>query len=471
MLQIGPYSLDSLVVLAPMAGVTDLPFRRLCRHLGAGLVVSEMVTSDTTLWSSRKSQLRLNHDNEIEPRSVQIAGGDPSMMATAARLNVEHGAQIIDINMGCPAKKVCKKAAGSALMKDERLVAEILQAVVGAVDVPVTLKIRTGWAIDQRNGLAIAKIAEDGGIQALAVHGRTKACAFKGDAEYDTIAEIKSALSIPIIANGDIDSPQKAQAVMAYTAADAVMVGRAAQGRPWICREIDHFLRHGDIVAPPKIGEVKSLLIEHLNALYAFYGEFMGPKIARKHVAWYLKASINNEAPNTGENTAAKNIGIDCFRRSFNRLEEAPQQLQAIAELFDQLPTHQGKWPHKWRPRKKPSRGNSSMKNIDTLPSSATTSIADSVSEGDQQKQHLSNAPVAQAQTLRDSVSVALNNYFAHLEGQDVTDVYEMVLSEVEAPLLEEVMKYTRNNQTRASTLLGLNRGTLRKKLKQYGLL
>lgn len=350
MLQIGPYTLDSRVVLAPMAGVTDLPFRRLCRRLGAGLVVSEMITSDTKLWNTRKSQQRLNHSSsnhgdEIEPRSIQIAGGDPIMMAEAARMNVERGAQIIDINMGCPAKKVCKKAAGSALMKDEGLVADILAAVVSATDVPVTLKIRTGWATDQRNGLTIAKIAQDCGIQALAVHGRTKACAFKGDAEYDTIAEIKSALSIPVIANGDIDSPQKAKAVMDYTEADAVMIGRAAQGRPWICREIDHFLRHGDIVAPPKIGQVRSILLEHLNALYAFYGEFMGVKIARKHVAWYLKASITDETQeteifDTEQNTVTTSINNDCFRRIFNQIENAPQQLQAITDYFNQLPTY-----------------------------------------------------------------------------------------------------------------------------------
>lgn len=327
MFQIGPYQLASRVVLAPMAGVTDLPFRQLCRRFGAGLVVSEMVTSDTRLWNTRKSQQRLNHAGESEPRSVQIAGGDPQMMATAARLSAERGAQIIDINMGCPAKKVCKKAAGSALMKDEQLVADILRAVVEAVDVPVTLKIRTGWSSQHRNGVQVAKIAEDCGIAALAVHGRTRACAFQGEAEYDTIAEIVTALSIPVIANGDIDSPQKALQVMQHTGADAVMVGRAAQGRPWICREIDQFLRSGVIVEPPRRHEVRQILLEHLDALYAFYGEFMGVKIARKHLAWYLKASTVTEDQNSKQSTE--------FRRGFNQLESAEFQRQAIEEYFE----------------------------------------------------------------------------------------------------------------------------------------
>src|SRR5690606_40186081 len=240
MVQIGPYTLESCLILAPMAGVTDLPFRRLCRRMGAGLAVSEMVISDHRLWHTRKSRLRLDHRGEQEPRSVQIAGGEPLMMAEAARLNEAQGAQIIDINMGCPAKKVCNKAAGSALMKDEALVAEILHAVVRAVDVPVTLKIRTGWDRDNRNGLGIARIAEDAGIQALAVHGRTRADLYTGHAEYDTIAAIKQALSIPVLANGDVDSPQKARQVLEQTGADGLLIGRAAQGRPWIFREIAH---------------------------------------------------------------------------------------------------------------------------------------------------------------------------------------------------------------------------------------
>ncbi|ARN76304.1 tRNA dihydrouridine synthase DusB [Oceanicoccus sagamiensis] len=320
----------SRVVLAPMAGVTDLPFRQLCRRFGAGLVVSEMVTSDTRLWNTRKSQYRLNHDGEAEPRSVQIAGGDALMMAEAAKLNVERGAQIIDINMGCPAKKVCKKAAGSALLKDQALVTEILQAVVNAVDVPVTLKIRTGWSPEQRNGLDIARIAEDSGIAALAVHGRTRACRFNGEAEYDTIARIKAAVDIPVIANGDIDSPEKALQVMQYTGADAVMVGRAAQGRPWLCREIDQFISNGDVIESPGTAEIKGILLEHLNALHHFYGEFMGVKIARKHVGWYLQATSQQDEANTANNSAE-------FRKHFNQLDSASLQSDAIENYFQQI--------------------------------------------------------------------------------------------------------------------------------------
>jgi len=304
-----------------MAGVTDRPFRQLCRNLGAGLVVSEMVTSDTRLWNTRKSKLRLNHTGESEPRSVQIAGGDPEMMATAARMNADQGAQIIDINMGCPAKKVCKKAAGSALLKDEQLVQEILAAVVNAVDIPVTLKIRTGWSPEHRNGITIAKIAESEGIQALAVHGRTKACAYKGSVEYDTIAEIKSQLSIPVFANGDIQSPEDAKAVMNYTNADAVMIGRAAQGNPWIFQQINYFLEHNRKLPEPSNAEIKHLLIDHLNALYEFYGEFMGVRIARKHVGWYLQTQPNAKP----------------FRKIFNQLESAETQTEQVLVFFDKL--------------------------------------------------------------------------------------------------------------------------------------
>lgn len=319
MLKIGPYQLDSRVVLAPMAGVTDRPFRQMCKHYGVGLAVSEMVTSDSSLWNSRKSQYRLNHEGESGIRSVQIAGGDAAMMAEAAKLNEEMGADIIDINMGCPAKKVCKKSAGSALMKDETLVTEILQAVTSAVSVPVTLKIRTGWSPELRNGVNIARIAEDHGIAALAVHGRTRACAFKGEAEYDTIAAIKTAVDIPVIANGDIDSPSKAKQVIEHTGADAIMVGRAAQGRPWICNQIDQYLRNGVIVAPPSQHDVRQTLLKHLDALCAFYGEHMGVKIARKHVSWYLKEHNNNGS----------------FRKHFNQLDSAHEQRAAITEWFN----------------------------------------------------------------------------------------------------------------------------------------
>lgn len=316
--RIGPYTLPNRLILAPMAGVTDRPFRQLCRRLGAGLVVSEMVTSDVRLWNSRKSSLRLLHAGDPEPRSVQIAGGDPQMLAEAARKNVELGAQIIDINMGCPAKKVCNKAAGSALLRDEPLVREILEAVVGAVDVPVTLKIRTGWDRQNKNGITVAKIAEDAGITALAVHGRTRADLYTGEAEYDTIAAIKQAVSIPVFANGDIDSPQKAKAVLDATGADALLIGRAAQGRPWIFREIEHYLRTGEILPAPSLLEVERILLEHLAALHAFYGDLMGVRIARKHVGWYL----------------ATLPGAREFRAQFNRLDSTDAQCAHVRAFF-----------------------------------------------------------------------------------------------------------------------------------------
>lgn len=316
--RIGPYILPNRLILAPMAGVTDQPFRQLCRRLGAGLVVSEMVTSDVRLWNSRKSRLRLLHEGDPEPRSVQIAGGDPQMLAEAAVRNVELGAQIIDINMGCPAKKVCNKAAGSALMKDEKLVAEILEAVVGAVDVPVTLKIRTGWDREHKNGLEVAKIAEQAGIAALAVHGRTRADLYKGEAEYDTIAAIKQAISIPVFANGDIDTPEKARQVLEATGVDGLLIGRAAQGRPWIFREIDHYLATGKLLAPPALYEVEDILMQHLQALHAFYGDVMGVRIARKHVSWYL----------------ATLPGAREYRSRFNGLEDRDAQCASVRAFF-----------------------------------------------------------------------------------------------------------------------------------------
>ncbi|MCL7461910.1 tRNA dihydrouridine synthase DusB [Pseudomonas sp. NW5] len=321
--RIGPYTLPNRVILAPMAGVTDRPFRQLCRRLGAGLVVAEMLTSDVRLWHSRKSRLRMLHEGDPEPRSVQIAGGDPQMLAEAARRNVELGAQIIDINMGCPAKKVCNKAAGSALMKDEQLVGQILDAVVAAVDVPVTLKIRTGWDRDNKNGVRIARIAEQAGIAALSVHGRTRADLYTGEAEYQTIAAIREAVSLPLFANGDIDSPEKARAVLEATGADAVMIGRAAQGRPWIFREINHYLATGQHLPPPSADERQSILLEHLAALHAFYGAEQGVRIARKHVGWYL----------------ATLAGARDFRSHFNQLDCPDAQRQAVCAF---LATHQG---------------------------------------------------------------------------------------------------------------------------------
>jgi tRNA-dihydrouridine synthase B len=289
MLRLGPYTLANNLALAPMAGVTDLPFRLLCRRMGAGIAAGEMLTSDVRLWHTEKSRRRMDHSGESEPRVVQIAGGDPAMMIEAAQRNADAGAQVIDINMGCPAKKVCNKAAGSALMRDEPLVRSILEAVVKSVSVPVTLKMRTGWDVANRNAVAIARMAEDIGIQALAVHGRTRACMYQGDAEYETIRAIKQAVSIPIFANGDIDSPRKAKLVLELTGADAVMIGRSAQGRPWIFREIAAFLQTGEELPAPSIVEVRDIMLAHLRDLHAFYGEEAGVRVARKHVDWYAK--------------------------------------------------------------------------------------------------------------------------------------------------------------------------------------
>lgn len=320
-MQIGPYKLSNQLILAPMAGVTDRPFRQLCKKLGAGMAVSEMVASNSLLWGSEKTKRRANHDGETDPRSVQIMGADPQMMAEAARYNAENGAQLIDINMGCPAKKVCNVAAGSALLQNEKLVASILDAVVGAVDIPVTLKIRTGWDKDNRNGVAIARIAESAGIQSLAVHGRTRACAYKGEAEYDTIAAIKAAINIPVVANGDISTPEKAKLVLDYTKADALMIGRAAQGRPWIFREIDHYLKTGEKLPEPTTVEVRDILLEHLQNLYAFYGEYTGVRMARKHISWYSKGQRHGAA----------------FRQAVNRVETVEEQLQITKDFFEDL--------------------------------------------------------------------------------------------------------------------------------------
>lgn len=324
-MKIGLYTLPNNLFLAPMAGVTDRPFRQLCRRLGAGMAISEMITANKSLWASKKSLLRANHEGEPEPRAVQIAGTDPKMMAEAAQHNVDQGADIIDINMGCPAKKVCNVMAGSALLQNEKLVGEILKSVVNSVDVPVTLKIRTGWDIEHRNGVAIARIAEQSGIQALAVHGRTRACAYKGEAEFNTIAEIKSAIAIPVIANGDISSPEKAKQVLDYTQADALMIGRAAQGNPWIFQQINHFLTHGEHLNPPSIVEVQQILLEHLHTLYDFYGDYTGARMARKHIAWYSKG-LRNGNP---------------FRQQMNTLEQPQQQLDFTKQFFAQLQQQQ----------------------------------------------------------------------------------------------------------------------------------
>lgn len=319
--QIGPYQLRNNLIVAPMAGVTDRPFRQLCKHMGAGMAVSEMVASNSLLWGSEKTRRRANHDGEVDPISVQIAGADPQMLTDAARYNVDEGAQIIDINMGCPAKKVCNVMAGSALLKDEPLVARILETVVRAVNVPVTLKIRTGWDRSNRNAIIVAKIAQASGVKALAIHGRTRACGFSGDAEYETIAEVKSEIDIPVIANGDIDSPERVKHVLERTGADAVMIGRAAQGRPWMFREITHFLDTGLHLPPPEVEEIHRVLVAHLEDLYTFYGEQTGVRVARKHISWYTKGLAGSAA----------------FRHGMNQLQTCAEQLTAVNDFFAEL--------------------------------------------------------------------------------------------------------------------------------------
>jgi len=320
-MQIGSHALRNNLFVAPMAGVTDRPFRQLCKRFGAGLAVSEMVSSNSLLWGSEKTLRRANHDGEVEPISVQIAGADPQMMADAARYNVEQGAQIIDINMGCPAKKVCNTMAGSALLRDEALVGRILEAVVEAVDVPVTLKFRTGWDTTNKNALKIAEIAENSGIRLLSLHGRTRACGFSGRAEYETIREVRRSTRLPVVANGDITTPEEAKHVLEYTGADGLMIGRAAQGRPWIFREIEHYLATGEKLPPPLVSEIHAVLIGHLEDLYAFYGRDRGVKIARKHISWYTKGLAGSAG----------------FRNHMNQLATCEEQLAAVNGFFEGL--------------------------------------------------------------------------------------------------------------------------------------
>jgi tRNA-dihydrouridine synthase B len=318
-MRIGQYQLDNNIILAPMAGVTDRPFRELCRSLGAGLAVSEMLSSNPRVWNSKKSKLRMDYRNESGIRSVQISGSEPIEMAKVAQLSVQQGAQIIDINMGCPAKKVNKKRAGSALLPHPKLVQAILESVVDAVDVPVTLKIRTGWDPESINGVEIAQLAQQSGIQALAVHGRTRQCFYNGFAEYDTIKKIKENVTIPVIANGDITSVEKAKFVLDYTGADAIMIGRGAQGAPWIFNEINHYLKTGEQLAPLGPMEVSTILLGHVQALHDFYGEVMGPRIARKHVGWYLKEQDQ----------------LGYFKRQFNVINCAFEQLNALENFLN----------------------------------------------------------------------------------------------------------------------------------------
>jgi tRNA-dihydrouridine synthase B len=331
-MQIGQFTLANNVFAAPMAGVTDRPFRQLCKQLGAGYAVSEMVTSRRDLWTSLKTSRRADHTGEVAPIAVQIAGTDPEMMAEAAAYNLERGAQIIDINMGCPAKKVCNKWAGSALMQNEALAVSIAEAVVAVCapqNVPVTLKMRTGWCAEQRNAVVLARAFEGVGIQMLTVHGRTREQGYSGHAEYDTIAAVKAAVRVPVVANGDITTPQQARAVLAATGADAVMIGRAAQGRPWIFREVVHFLATGDHLAPPLVAEVRRLLLDHLAEHYALYGEYTGVRSARKHIGWYVRQLPGGEA----------------FRQRMNRLEAPAEQLAAVAEFMDEMGSLQERMP------------------------------------------------------------------------------------------------------------------------------
>jgi tRNA-dihydrouridine synthase B len=321
-MQYAGFTLRNNLFVAPMAGVTDRPFRQLCKKLGAGVAVSEMVTSNSLLYGSAKTRRRANHEGEVDPISVQIAGADPRMMAEAARYNADNGAQIIDINMGCPAKKVCNVMAGSALMQDEPLVARILEAVVAAVpNTPITLKFRTGWNREHRNAPMIARIAEESGIRAIAIHGRTRADQYMGEAEYDTIAHVKTLVRIPVIANGDITSPEKAKYVLDYTGADGIMIGRAAQGRPWIFRETEHYLATGELMPSPLVSEILQVCREHLADLYAFYGEDTGVKVARKHISWYTKGLVGSAA----------------FRRAMNQLPDVRSQMAAVEDFFGQL--------------------------------------------------------------------------------------------------------------------------------------
>ncbi len=320
-MRLGSYTLDNNLLLASMAGVTDKLFRQLCRMYGAGLAVSEMVASDPALWNTKKSQLRLNHYEEESPRAVQIVGADPQAMANAAKYNADLGAQIIDINMGCPAKKVCNIFSGSALMQDEMLVTKILESVVGGVDIPVTLKIRTGWNIENKNAVKIAQIAENSGIQMLTVHGRTRACGFKGEAEHQTIKQVKDHVSIPVIANGDITTPEKAADVLYATGADGIMLGRAALGNPWIFNEINHFLKTGARLPGPSTEDIQQVMLQHLNGLYELYGEYTGVRVARKHVGWYCKHLENG----------------DVLRSRVNKTESVEKQLLVVEDYFNTL--------------------------------------------------------------------------------------------------------------------------------------
>ena len=425
-MQIGQYNLKNNLLLAPMAGITDLPFRQLCRRLGAGLGVTEMVSANPQLKKRKKTLRRLDFTGESGPISVQIVGADPATMAEAAKVNTDHGAQIIDINMGCPAKKVCKRDAGSALMRDEKQAGRILEAVVKAVTVPVTLKIRTGWNKQNRNAVKIAQIAESAGIQALAIHGRTRACQFSGSAEYDTIRAVKKAVTIPVIANGDIDSPEKAQEVLYSTKADGLMIGRASQGRPWIFREINHYLQTGEKLAPPTPEWIRDILLTHMDDLYSHYGVHQGVCIARKHIAWYSREQSGNTL----------------LLRKIYKADTIEGQRTLIKMFFDRLPTQTG---------------------VDSM-------MMETLQTEKTREPDFTLSNLKRSEPLRNCIQEALTNYFRQLNGHKPSGLYKMVISEVEQPLLRSVMEHTKRNQTHAARILGISRSTLRKKLSEYNL-
>jgi tRNA-dihydrouridine synthase B len=436
-MRIGPHELPNTLFVAPMAGVTDRPFRQLCKRLGAGYAVSEMITSRKDLWGTLKTSRRADHAGEGAPIAVQIAGTEPAMMAEATAHNIAGGAQIIDINMGCPAKKVCNKWAGSALMQDEPLALAIVDAVVRAAaphGVPVTLKMRTGWCASERNALRIARAAEGAGVAMITVHGRTREQGYKGLAEYDTVAAVKAALKIPVVANGDIDSPQKARAVLAATGADALMIGRAAQGRPWIFREVTHFLATGELLPPPATHEVRRWLLDHLLDHYGLYGEFAGVRTARKHIGWAVRTLPGGEV----------------FRAFMNTLESSDAQVAALGVSMN--------WPIGIRFCRSPTPW-------PTWPPTKTC-----WSFRHEQRGFPEVLPVSKKH-IDDCIRSSLEQYFKDLHGAEPHAVHDMVIAAVERPMLEVVMQHAEGNQSKAAEWLGINRNTLRRKLLDHKLL
>ncbi len=458
-MRIGSHALPNALAVAPMAGVTDRPFRQLCRRLGAGYAVSEMVASNPRLHDTPKTRRRTDHAGEPAPIAVQIAGADPALLAEAARHNVARGAQIIDVNMGCPAKKVCNAAAGSALLSDEPLVARILDAVVAAVAVPVTVKIRTGPDPARRNAVAIARIAERAGVAALAVHGRTRACMFEGAAEYGTIAAVKAAVGIPVIANGDIDTPERARDVLAATGADAIMIGRAAQGRPWIFREIAHFLDTGMHLPPPTVDEARALIVEHLADHYAFHGEAAGVRTARKHLGWYgrrrggaRRVQRRGHDGGAGRRGGALLRPARAGRRAAHVCGRRPRERRRGSML---------------RARRSASSGRARQ---GARAMAGGNAVGNAVGRGGPRRVKKTTRSNGTSEIGR-SVERSLDEYFRRLDGESPSGVYDMVIGHVERAMLRSVMGRANGNQTQAAELLGVNRNTLRAKLAKYDLL